>query len=135
MHLHTMKTMFRVRYVETDQMGVVHHGNYATYFEAARIDWLDQIGISYKDMESNGIMLPVFHLSCKFYHPLYFDDRFHVLTFIKEKPSARIVLYYEIYNQNDQLTTVGETTLVFVDAQTRKPVRCPKFVLEKLGFS
>ncbi|MDT0649601.1 acyl-CoA thioesterase [Autumnicola edwardsiae] len=124
----------KVRYAETDQMGVVHHGNYAQYLEMARIDWLTELGISYKSMETNGIMLPVFELSFKFLRPATFDEILKIETRLKEKPGVKIAFDYSIFNEKEELITTANTVLVFMDSGTRKPVKCPPNILERLGF-
>ena len=124
------ETVLKVRYSETDQMGIVHHGNYPQYLELARIDWLSKLGISYKSMEENGIMLPVFTLDLKFKKSAFFDDELTVKTSLRKIPTARIVFDYEIYNKNQELLTTASTTLVFVDSNTRKPILCPPYLLE-----
>jgi acyl-CoA thioester hydrolase len=122
----------KVRYAETDQMGVVHHGNYAQYLEIARLDWLSALGISYKSMEENGVMLPVYELNTKFLKPAVFEDELQIEVKLKELPSVKITFEYLIYNQNKELLTKAFTTLVFMDAKTKKPIRCPQYILEKL---
>ncbi len=126
------KTSIRVRYGETDQMGYVYHGNYPAYFEMGRLEWLRELGVSYKQMEENGIMLPVYALQVRFIKSAFYDDVLTVTTSIKGLPGARIVFVYEIHNQNQELITTGETTLVFVNMHTKKPMRCPDYILEKL---
>ncbi|MBQ0734043.1 acyl-CoA thioesterase [Aquimarina celericrescens] len=128
----TSETKLKVRYSETDQMGIVHHGNYAQYLELARIDWLSRLGISYKSMEENGIMLPVFTLDLKFKKSAFFDDELTVKTLMKKIPTVKIIFDYEIFNSNQELLTVASTTLVFVDSKTRKPIACPSYLLEKI---
>ncbi len=123
---------FRVRYGETDQMGVVHHGNYALYFEMARIEWLRDLGVSYKEMEENGIALPVVNLTVKYRKPLYYDDELTVTTRLKELPSASIKFEFEIQNQFGELCSSAEVTLVFLNNLTRKPMRCPRELLERI---
>ncbi len=125
-------TYIRVRYAETDQMGVVHHGNYAQYLEMARIDWLRELGISYKSMEENGIMLPVFEFYCKFKKPAAFDERLKVETRLRELPGVKIIFDYFIYNEKEELITTANTVLVFMDAITKRPIKCPQYILEKL---
>jgi acyl-CoA thioester hydrolase len=127
-------TYVKVRYGETDQMGVVYHGNYAQYLEIARIDWLDAIGISYRKMEEEGVMLPVYELHLKFLRSAKFDDELKIETFLKEKPGVRISFRYLIYNQHGELLTEAETTLVFMDMEKNKPIKCPQNLLEKLGY-
>lgn len=126
----TSETSLKVRYAETDQMGVVHHGNYAQYLELARIDWLSKLGVSYKSMEESGVMLPVFTLDFKFKKSAFFDDELTVKVFLRKIPTARIVFDYKIYNQNNDLLTIAATTLVFVDITSRKPILCPPYLLE-----
>ncbi|MDY8138285.1 thioesterase family protein [Aquimarina sp. 2201CG5-10] len=130
--LFTSETSLKVRYSETDQMGIVHHGNYAQYLELARIHWLSLLGISYKTMEENGVMLPIFTLDLKFKKSAFFDDELTVKTSLRKIPTVKIVFDYEIYNKNRELLTTASTTLVFVDSETRKPVKCPTYLLEKI---
>ena len=125
-------SILKVRYAETDQMGVVHHGNYAQYLEIARIEWLEKIGISYKSMEKNGIMLPVYEMNFKFKKSAFFDDELKIITSLRQTPDVKIIFDYKIYNQEEELLTTANTTLVFMDAETRRPIRCPEYVLEKL---
>ncbi|HCV79572.1 MAG: thioesterase [Zunongwangia sp.] len=125
-------SILKVRYAETDQMGVVHHGNYAQYLEIARIDWLEKIGISYKSMEKNGIMLPVYEMNFKFKKSAFFDDQLKIFTSLRQRPDVKIIFDYKIYNQEGELLTTANTVLVFMDAKTRRPIRCPDYVLEKL---
>ncbi|MFL1896471.1 acyl-CoA thioesterase [Aquimarina sp. 2-A2] len=127
------KSTLKVRYSETDQMGVVHHSNYAKYLEIARIDWISQIGFSYKSMEDDGVMLPVFTLAFKFKKSAFFDDVLTVKTTLKKIPTFRIQFEYQIYNQKDELLTTASTDLVFVDAKTRKPMLCPQPILDKIS--
>lgn len=128
----TSSTNVKVRYAETDQMGVVHHANYPVYLELARIEWLNDIGISYKEMEDKGVMLPVYEMHFSFLSPAYFDDTLTIKTILKKLPRASIVFEYEITNQDHKLLTKAQTTLVFVDMKTNKPTRCPDYVLEVL---
>ena len=127
-------TNVKVRYAETDQMGVVYHGNYAQYLEIARIAWLQTLGISYKKMEEEGVMLPVYELKLKFLKSARFDDELRIETFLKEKPGVRIAFSYQIFNQNKELLTEAETTLIFIDIARNKPIKCPPDLLRKLGY-
>lgn len=127
------ESFVKVRYAETDQMGVVHHGNYAQYFEIARLDWLSSLGISYKNMEENGVMLPVFELNTKFLKPAVFEDELRIEVKLRELPSVKITFEYLIFNQCEDLLTKAYTTLVFMDSKTKKPIRCPQYILDKLN--
>lgn len=126
------KNIVKVRYGETDQMGVVYHGNYAQYFEIARIEWLHKIGISYKELEKQGIMLPVVSLTTQFKRPAYFDDELTIITTLTKIPTAKIEFQYEVYNQKNELTTTGSTVLVFVAKENMKPIKCPQEILDLL---
>ena len=122
----------RVRYGETDQMGYVYHGNYAQYLEMGRIEWLRKLGVSYKKMEEDGIMLPVLSLNINFKKSAYYDDVINVKTQLLKMPSARIEFEYEIKNEKGEIITNANTVLVFVNMKTKKPIRCPNYILDKL---
>ncbi|MFC6096780.1 acyl-CoA thioesterase [Flavobacterium qiangtangense] len=122
----------RVRYAETDQMGVVYHGNYAQYFEMGRVEWLRNLGLSYKFMEENGIMLPVVSLTMNYKKPARYDDLIRVKTIFKSQTSVKIEFDYEIFNEKDELLTTGTSMLVFVDMKTGRPTLPPSYVSEKL---
>ena len=125
-------TYVKVRYAETDQMGVVHHGNYPDYLEIARLDWLDKLGISYKSMEKEGVMLPVYEMHFKYIKSALFDDTLKIVTKLKKTPSVKIEFDYEIYNQDEELLTTASTVLVFMDVESRKPIRCPEYIIDRL---
>ena len=125
---------FRVRYGETDQMGVVYHGNYAQYFELGRTEWLRSLGITYKDMEISGIMLPVISLKCNFIKSALYDDVLTVETKLKKEPLVKIEFDYVIRNKNKEILCTGNTVLAFMDMKTNKPIKCPDTLLKKLGF-
>jgi acyl-CoA thioester hydrolase len=122
----------RVRYAETDQMGVVYHGNYAQYFEMGRVEWLRNLGISYKWMEDNGIMLPVVSLNINYKKPARYDDLLRVKTIFKSQTSVKIEFDYEIYNEQGELLTIANSILVFVNMKTARPTIPPEYVTEKL---
>lgn len=127
-------TNIRVRYGETDQMGVVYHGNYATYFEVARTEWLRNLGVTYKDLENNGIMLPVISLSFNFVKSAKYDDLLTISVFFKKNPLVKIEFDYEIYNQNKEKISTGNSVLAFIDMKTNKPIKCPDYILNKLNL-
>ena len=122
----------RVRYSETDQMSFVYHGNYAQYFEMGRTEWLRELDVTYKNMEESGIMLPVISLNINFMKPAKYDDLLSLKTTLVKKPSARIEFYYEIRNEKEELLTTGNSTLVFVNMKTNKPMRIPDSILNKV---
>jgi acyl-CoA thioester hydrolase len=122
----------RVRYGETDQMGVVYHGNYALYLEMGRIEWLRKLGISYKSMEENGIMLPVVSLNINYKKSAGYDDVINVKTQLRNVPTAKIEFDYEITNNQGEILTTASTTLVFIDKTTNRPTKPPKYILDAL---
>jgi acyl-CoA thioester hydrolase len=126
------ETQIRVRYGETDQMGYVYYGNYALYYEVARVEALRKAGTSYRQLEESGIMLPVLEVHSKFIRPGRYDDLLTLTTYMKELPSARIRFEVEIRNEAAELIHTGDVTLAFVDMKTNKPIRCPSPLLESL---
>ena len=122
-----------VRYHETDQMHFVHHSNYLKYFELARLEWLSNLQISYAEMESRGIFMPVVNASLKYIKPLVFGDNFSVTVILKKEPKATLEFDYKILNQNKELISTGNTLLAFLSSDTKLPIRCPKFLLEKFN--
>ena len=122
-----------VRYHETDQMHFVHHSNYLKYFELARLEWLSDLQISYAEMESSGILMPVVNASVKYIKPLVFGDNFSVTVILKKEPKATLEFDYKILNQNKELISTGNTLLAFLSSDTKLPIRCPKFLLEKFN--
>ena len=115
-----------VRYYETDQMGIVHHSNYIRYFECGRSAMMAEIGLPIEMIEQAGIMLPIVAVECRYKRPAKMGDRIRVVSIIDNVPTAKMVVRSEIYNQKDELLVEGSVTLGFIDAQTRRPVRCPQ---------
>ena len=126
------QTKIKVRYAETDQMGFVYHGNYAQYLEIGRLEWLSSLGISYKEMESNNVILPVVELSVKYIKSAYYGDTLTVYTSLLNQPTASIEFNYEIHNSSGELLTTGHTKLVFINKESNYPMRCPQYILDKL---
>ena len=121
----------KVRYCETDQMGLVHHGSYINYFEEARIAWISNLGFSYSEMEKSGIILPVSKLNVSYLRPAYFDDDLLVSVQIAELPTSRLIFNYTI-NKEEEVIVTGTTVLAFLNKETKKPVKCPDYMLEKV---
>ena len=126
------ETKIRVRYGETDQMGVVYHANYAVYFEVGRTEWLRQFGLTYSGMESDGIMMPVISLAINYKNSARYDDLLKVKTTLKKMPSASIEFDYELFTEKGVLLATGYTKLAFIDVKRNRPTRCPKYLLDKL---
>ena len=124
--MYTSETHVRVRYGETDQMGYVYYGNYAMYYEVARVESLRQLGLSYKELEAMGVMMPVLENKSKFLSPALYDDLLRIVTTIRVKPSVRIAFEYEIFNGRGKLIHQGETLLAFVQKNNGRPCRPPE---------
>jgi acyl-CoA thioester hydrolase len=117
---------FRPRYSETDQMGVVYYGNYATYFEVGRVELLRSVGMTYAEMEHSGTMLPVVHMNIDFKVGAKYDEEIVLETSITEMPSRKISFYHTLKNNEGKLLVKGEVVLVFVDTKSFKPKHCPE---------
>lgn len=119
----THETQIRIRYAETDQMGYVYYGNYASFYEVARTEMLRSTGFSYKELEEMGVMMPVMDLTCKYYQPARYDDLITIRTTIKERPLVRLMFEYEIFNEQGTLLNTGSTQLVFVDMKKKSSLQ------------
>ncbi len=126
-------TNIRIRYSETDRMGYLHHANYLNYFEIGRTEMLRNMGMTYKNMEDEGILLPVLSVNVNYNAPSYYDDILTVKTYMRQKPGIKVFFEYEIYNENSELICTGNSTLVFIDAASRKPRRPPHYFMEKIA--
>ena len=122
----------RVRYAETDRMGYAYYGNYAEYFEVARVEALREMGMNYKDMEDSGIILPVYTFSVKYLKPAFYDDLLTIKCSIKEIPKVRITFFYETFNEKRELLNTGEVALVFIDKKLNKPMAAPQEFTDKI---
>jgi acyl-CoA thioester hydrolase len=126
------ETKIRVRYGETDQMGYVYYGNYAEFFEVGRVEWLRSLGVTYKSLEDTGIMLPVLNLNVNYLKPAKYDDLLTIVTILRKKPLVKIEFDFEVFNEQNELLTVGFTSLVFVDMKKNKPIKAPQELLDKI---
>lgn len=124
--MYTTSTEIRVRYAETDQMGVVYYGNYAQYFEVGRVECIRTLGMSYKAMEEEGIILPVVHFECKYLRPAKYDDLLTIETSIRNLPNNHIITFHqEVFNEAKKLLTTGKVTLYFLEQKSMKKVDMP----------
>ncbi|MDQ3191716.1 MAG: acyl-CoA thioesterase [Bacteroidota bacterium] len=130
--MYIAETKIRVRYAETDRMGYVYYGNFAQYFEVGRVEALRKLGLSYKDIEDNGIIMPVLELHTKYYKPAYYDDELIIRTTIEDFPGTRMKFISETFNIKNELLNRGEIVLVFVNTNTQKPCSAPLDLIEKL---
>jgi len=131
--MYTHETRIRVRYAETDQMNVVYHGNYAQYFEVGRVEAIRALGLSYKDLETMGIIMPVIEWTAKFLRPAHYDDLLTVRTSLREWPKEhRIEFFQEVYNEKGKLLTTGKVLLYFLVAATMAKTNMPREMEDKL---
>jgi acyl-CoA thioester hydrolase len=126
-------TFIRVRYAETDQMGYCYYGNYASYFEVARVEALRDRGVRYKEMEAYGVLLPVKKFEITYHQPAKYDDLLEIRTRIVQLEGVRIAFEYKTYNEMGVLLNEAYTLLVFLSAQTQKPIAIPAAILEQLS--
>ncbi len=123
----------RVRYIETDQMGIVHHANYAQYYELARTECFEACsGMSYATMEAEGVMLPILELQSRYLKPAYYNQILTIKSIVNTMPSVRLNVDYEIYNEANELINTGKTTLVFVNKETRRPCQPPESFMKNV---
>ena len=111
----TGEIQVRVRYAETDRMGLLHHANYLVYFEQARTELLRTRGAAYKDLEDQGFFLVVARAELKFKNPVYYDDVVTIKTTVTRTTPVRIEHHYEVFRPDDQLACEATTTLACVD--------------------
>jgi len=122
----TKEIELRIRYAETDRMGYAYYGNYATYFEVARVEAMRALGMSYKDIEDSGVILPVKEFSVRYKKPAFYDDNITIKVTIKEVPKFRFGFHYETRNDKREVLNTAFTELVFVNKQTGRPMVIPE---------
>jgi acyl-CoA thioester hydrolase len=130
--MYQSETTVRVRYGETDQMAYVYYGNYAMYYEVARVESLRKLGVTYKELEANGVMMPVLENHSKFLTAARYDELLRIVTTIREKPTVKIRFEYEIFNEENKLIHQGETLLAFVNQKSGRPCRTPEVMVKVL---
>lgn len=128
--MHTYDFKYRVPYADTDQMGVIYHGNYAKYYEMSRTDAIRKLGLQYKKLEEKGFMLPILEIHSKFIAPAGYDEELTIRTIMREMPLVKWKVEAEIYNEANSLIHKAEVTLVFMDKTTRRACRAPQEVLD-----
>lgn len=129
----TTSTQIRVRYAETDQMGVVYHSNFFPYFESARAESIRALGFTYADMEKMGVIMPVIEVHCRYLRPARYDDLLTIRTILKELPvHHKIEFHHEVFNEKDEQLAVGRIVLYFMEAKTMKKTTMPASLLEKI---
>lgn len=129
----TTQSKVRVRYAETDQMGVVYHSHYFQYFEVARAEAIRELGFTYADMERTGVIMPVIEVQCRYLRPALYDDLLTVKVILKELPlHHKIEFHQEVYNEKAELLVTGRVILYFMEAKTMKRTTMPEKLQEKL---
>ncbi len=123
-------TRIRVLYGHTDQMSIVYYGRYYEYFEAGRNELLRELNLPYYRMENSGLMLPVIESHANYKGSFKYDDWVNVKTIVKEIPNVKIRIDYELTNDKGELLVTGHTIHVFVNTETRKPVKVPKEIAD-----
>ena len=131
--MYQSETSVRVRYGETDQMAYVYYGYYAMYYEVARVESLRRLGVTYKELEASGVMMPVLENHSKFLMAARYDELLKIVTTIGEKPTVRIKFVYEIFNEENKLIHQGETLLAFVDIKSGRPCKPPQLMMNVLA--
>lgn len=127
------ETQLRVRYAETDQMGVVYHSNYFPYFETARAESIRQLGFTYADMEKMGIIMPVIEVQCRYLRPALYDDLLTIKVILRELPvHHKIEFHHEVFNEKDELLATGKIILYFMESKSMKRTTMPDQLLKKL---
>jgi acyl-CoA thioester hydrolase len=129
----TSQTQIRVRYAETDQMGVVYHSNFFPYFESARAESIRDLGFTYADMERMGVIMPVVDVHCRYLRPAKYDDLLTIKTMLKELPvHHKIEFHHEVFNEQEELLAVAKIILYFMEAKGMKKTTMPAPLLEKI---
>ena len=124
------EVQIRVRYADTDRMGYSYYGNYPTYFEVARTEFLRELGLSYKQLEDDGYLLPIRKMSIEYLKPALYDELLTVRTYYKKLHSVKVEFYHEVYNEKNELINTAEIFLVFVNDKTRRPTQGPAYYLD-----
>lgn len=127
------ETKVRVRYAETDQMGVVYHSNFFLYYEVSRAESIRDLGYTYADMEKMGVIMPVVEVQSKFLRPALYDDLLTIKTIVKELPvHHKIEFHHEVYNERKELLATARIILYFMEAKTMKRTTMPDELVKKL---
>ena len=128
------ETLIRVKYNETDSMKYLYHGNYVYYYHTSRTELLRKVGLCDKNLETNGIILPVVELQSKYIKPAYYDDELTVKTQLLKISACKLHFFHRIFNTKDELINQGNTIVAYVNKSTRKPIKIPIPIKERLNF-
>lgn len=128
----TNKTVFRVSYSDTDQMGFMHHSNYLKYYETARWELFRSIGIPYHEIEEEDVILPVINASVKFIKPAFYDQEIRIITMLKSNKGARIIFDNQAINESGDIINEAQITVAFVRKSTGKACYPPKRISDTI---
>jgi acyl-CoA thioester hydrolase len=128
----SFSSFFTVRYSETDRMGFLYYGHYASYFEVARVNALKELGVRYRELEDSGFLLPVRNFEVTYKKPAFYDDQLEVRTIIREFNGMRILFYFETYREEELLNS-AKVELVFVSKNSLRPCKAPEQIIEKIN--
>jgi len=132
--MYSSETQIRVRYAETDQMGVVYYGNYAQYYEVGRVEAIRQLGFAYAELERTGVIMPVVEMHSKYLRPALYDNLLTVKTILKELPlHHKIEFHQEVYNEQGILLNTGKVVLYFLEAKTMQRTTMPQAMKDRLA--
>lgn len=126
------KTVYRVRYADTDQMGVMYYGNYARLYEIGRSEMIRESGMAYRELEESGVVMPVYSVEARYLSSLTYDELVTIETTVRELPAARMTFHHRIFSQEGKLAHEATVVLVFLDAGSNRPVRAPAKLLSLL---
>ncbi|HEV8610512.1 MAG TPA: thioesterase family protein [Thermoanaerobaculia bacterium] len=130
--MRTVETRLRVRYSETDRMGIVYHGHYVAWFEIGRTEYCRAAGVPYRVLEDSGLLILVTRVECRYRRPARYDDEVRIVTGLSELASRGLAFIYEVFDAREQLLAEGATRHVFADMAGR-PTQAPKDVVEVLA--
>lgn len=123
----------RVQYHETDQMGIVHHSNYLKYFELVRTEMFREIGVTYREIEKMGILMPVHSLEVKYIKPIFYDQQINAkVNFLVSDVKYKIKFNYELYSDNIDLCSTGTINIVFLDKLKNKITLAPEILINAI---
>ena len=128
----TRDVKIRVRYGEVDRMGFLYHSHYVEYYDVARTEMIRMLGTSNYELEESGIMLPVTNVTINYKNPAYYDDLLTVRVSLKEMPTVKMTFYFEVFRPNGELINTGSVTLAFMNAETKRACRPPKYFMDIL---
>lgn len=129
--MYKQQTKLRVRYSETDKMGVVYHGNYIQYFEVGRVEYMRDIGVVYANMEKQGIGMPVVNIVINYKKPAVYDEEIVIETWIEKLPTSKIIFHNRAIDESGNTVCDAQVTLVFVNSDFR-PIKSPILVVDAL---